>query len=488
MLPFVVAGLTLGSVFALAAVGLVLTYKTSGIFNFAHGALASLAAFGFWWLRDLQGLPWPVAATIVVLIGSPLVGWALAWVAERLAGATLPMKVVAMVGVLLAIQGGLQLLVPPGPIRQVAPFLPTGTFELFRTPVTVGQVIVFGIGALATIGLTTYLRVSRMGVSMRAVVDNSELLDLTGVAPRRVRRVAWGIGSVLAGASGVLIAPLLPLDATSITFLVVTAFGAAAIGRFTSLPWTYVGGLAIGIGQALLQKWFVSAEGIMTGLASSLPFLILFGLLVVAPRLSRPGAADFLRRPSLPPWNPPTSARLAGLLVLGAVLVTVPAFGQGQIFAWTRFLAYVVVFLSLGLLVRTSGQVSLAQVTFMAIGAAGFSHLAVDQGWPWLVAALVAALIAAPIGAVLAIPAIRFPGIYLALATLGFGLAVQQMFYTQDYMFGSLAGIVVPRPELGGTWFTTDTGYYYFVLAVTALVTVLVLGVTHSREGVKYSV
>lgn len=483
MLPFIIAGLTIGSVFALAAVGLVLTYKTSGIFNFAHGALASAAAFAFFWLRDVHGLSWPLAAALVVLVAAPVGGLLLAWVADSLAGASLAMKVVAMVGVLLAIQGGLQLLFPPGSMRQVQPFLPTDTFELFGTPMTVAQLITFAVGVLATAALTIFLRRSRTGLAMRAVVDNTELLDQMGVAPQRVRRTAWIIGSMMAAGSGVLLAPLLPLDATSITFLVVTAFGAAAIGRFTSLPWTYVGGLAIGIGQALLQKEFVASTGIAGGLASSLPFLVLFGLLVLAPRLRRPSAAEFLRHTTRPAWTAPWSVRLAGALVLLAVLLAVPSFGADQLLAWTRFLAYVVLFLALGLLVRTSGQVSLAHVSFMAIGAAAFSHLAVDHGWPWLVALAAAAAIAAPIGAVLAVPAIRFPGLYLALATLGFGIALQQMFYAQDFMFGAGAGLPIPRPELAGVSFEGDTAFYYFTLAVTVLVALAVLGVTRGRLG-----
>nr|WP_201447200.1 ATP-binding cassette domain-containing protein [Conexibacter woesei] len=482
-MPFIVAGLTIGSVFALAAVGLVLTYKTSGIFNFAHGALASAAAFGFYWLRDLHGVSWPLAAALVVLVGAPLVGLLLARIADLLAGASLAMKVVAMVGVLLAVQGGLQLLFPPGESRQVASFLPSDSFELFGTPVTVAQLITFAVGVLATAGLTVFLRRSRTGLAMRAVVDDTELLDSMGVAPQRVRRTAWIIGSMMAGASGVLLAPLLPLDATSITFLVVTAFGAAAIGGFSSLPLTYAGGLAIGVGQSLLQKYFVDATGIAGGLASSLPFLVLFGLLVFAPRVRRPSAAEFLRRATRPAWTAPSSVRLAGALVLLGVLVAVPSFGADQMLAWTRFLAYVVLFLALGLLVRTSGQVSLAHVSFMAIGVAAFSHLAVDQGWSWPAALLAAAAIAAPIGALLAVPAIRFPGLYLALATLGFGIALQQMFYAQDFMFGAGAGLTVPRPELAGVSFEGDTGFYYFTLAVTAIVALLVVGITRSRLG-----
>jgi ABC-type branched-subunit amino acid transport system ATPase component/branched-subunit amino acid ABC-type transport system permease component len=484
LLPFIVAGLTTGSIFALAAVGLVLTYKTSGIFNFGHGAMASAAAFLFYFLRDQHGIPWPAAAAVCVLAGGPMTGVLLEWITRRLAGATLAVNVLATVGLLLTLQGGLELLFPPGPNREVAQFLPRRAVEIGGTPVGIYQLIIFAVGVVAVAVLTLYLRHSRTGLAMRAVVDNRELLDVMGTSPARVRRLAWIIGSTMAAASGVLLAPLLPLDATTMTLLVVTAFGAAAIGAFRNLPFTYLGGLAIGVGQALLQKYFVSSTGITAGLSSSLPFLILFILLLVAPRLRQPGAGGVLQRVEAVGWRPPWTVQLGGSAVLLVVLVTVPQFAGLHLGDWTRFLAYVVLFLSLGLLVRMSGQVSLAHVSFMAIGVVAFSHLAVDHHWPWFAALLLAALVAAPVGAVLAVPAIRFPGLYLALATLGFGILLQQMFYGQGYMFGVLGlGVQVPRPHLSWLSLDSDRGYYYLVLLITVAVTAFAVLLTGSRLG-----
>ena len=268
MLPFIVAGLTTGSIYALAAVGLVLTYKTSGIFNFAYGSLASVSAFLFYFLHVQRGLPWPVAAAICVVVAGPILGWALEAVARRLTGAQLPMKVLATVGVLLAIEGGIELLYPPGPDREVPQFLPAHIVDVFGTPVEVYRFVIFGLCLAAVLVLTVYIRYTRMGLAMRAIVDNAELLDVMGTSPVRTRRFAWVIGSALAAASGVLLAPLLPLDATTMTFLVVTAFGAAAVGAFTNLPLAYLGGLGIGIGQALLQKYFVASTGLTAGLSA----------------------------------------------------------------------------------------------------------------------------------------------------------------------------------------------------------------------------
>jgi ABC-type branched-subunit amino acid transport system ATPase component/branched-subunit amino acid ABC-type transport system permease component len=484
MLPFIVAGLTTGSIFGLAAIGLVLTYKTSGIFNFAHGALASASAFLFYFLADQHGVAWPVAAAICVFGFGPLLGLVLELLTRKLAQASLTLRVLATIGLLLAIEGTLELFYPPGPYRQVNQFLPAHVFHIGSTGVYAYQLIIFAVGVVGVAALTGFLRYSELGLTMRAVVDNPELLDVMGTSPRRVRRFAWMIGTVTVTASGVLLAPLLPLDATTLTFLVVTAFGAAAVGAFRNIPVTYIAGLAIGIGQALLEKYFVSSSGLAGGLAPSLPFLILFVLLLVAPRLRRPSPGIPVRRMAAEAWQAPRRVRVGSGIAVLAVLALVPQFAGIHLMDWTDTLAYVVLFLSLGLLVRMSGQVSLAHVSFMAIGVAAFSHLAVGEHLPWGIALIVAALIVAPIGAVLAIPAIRFPGLYLALATLGFGILLQQMFYSQSYMFTDFgSGLTVPRPSWSWLQLTSDKQYYYLVLVITLLVAAIVFLLNRSRLG-----
>jgi ABC-type branched-subunit amino acid transport system ATPase component/branched-subunit amino acid ABC-type transport system permease component len=483
MLPYIFAGLTTGSIFALAGVGLVLSYKTSGIFNFAHGALATASAFLYYFLTVQLHWSWPLAVIVCVVIGGPLMGLAIERVTRPLAARPLRTQVLGMVGLLLLVQGVVSTIYSPGIPRSVPQFLSGAAVSIFGTPVELYRIITFLFVLAAVVALTVYLRVARSGVAMRAVVDDADLLAVSGTSPVRTRRIAWLIGTSAVAASGVLLAPLLQLDVTVFTLLVVTAFGAAAIGAFTNLPATYLGGLAIGIGQAFLQMYFPSSNGITGGLAESLPFLVLVALLIGAPRLRRPSSGG-VRRPRPAGWRPPAGFRLGGVVALAVVLLVAPTFAGVFINDWTEFLAYIVVFLSLGLLVRMSGQVSLAHISFMAIGVVTTSHLAVDHHWPWFTAVLAAGLIAAPIGALLAIPAIRFPGLYLALATLGFGILVQYMFYPEGFMFGQLtAGVTVPRPTLSWLPIDTDTGYYYVVLAFVAVCAVLVVWINRSRLG-----
>ncbi|ONH31721.1 ABC transporter permease subunit [Pseudofrankia asymbiotica] len=481
-LPYIISGLVTGSVYGLASTGLVLTYKTSGVFNFAHGALATVSAFLFYTLHVSLNLPWELASVICLFGAGPILGFALERLARALSGTGLATRVAATVGMILIVQAGITLIYGSTYDKSLPHFLPRQSFKIDGTPVTAEDLIIIGVALAVTVGLMVFFRLARLGVAMRGVVDNPDLLDVSGTNPVRVRRWAWVIGTTFASASGLLIGPLLtPLDPTALTFLVITAFGAAAIGGFTNLPLAYAGGLAIGLGQAICTKYFI--QGFWTGLAQALPFLVLFAVLLVAPRRRLAERSRLIprRRPS---WTTPAPVQIAGGVVGIAVLACVPGFAGIHLTDWTNALAVVVVFLSLGLLVRTSGQVSLCHVSFMAIGLCAMSEFASGHHIPWLVSLFLAGLIAVPIGALLAIPAIRLSGLYLALATFGFGLLLQYMFYSQSYMFGAFGQpVTVPRPSLSWLSVDTDKGFYYLVLAITVLVTVLIAVVNRSRLG-----
>ena len=480
---FVVTGLAAGSVYALAGVGLVLTFKTSGVFNFAQGALSSVAAYSFFELFVTRGWSWQLAAfTSIVVIGS-IMGLLLEPFARRLRHASLPMQVAGTVGLLLVIQSGIALIYPDEEFRQVPQFLKQGGFTLAGAPVQWSDAVTFGVALIATLVLTLVLHRTRAGVATRALVDNDELLSLNGISPATVRRGTWVVGSMLAAASGVLFAPLLPLNSLQITLLVVSAFGAAAIGRFSSLPLTFAGGLLIGVGASLVTRY--ATDPMFLGLAPSLPFVVLFVIILFT---RRPGSAFKTPPPfrSGSTWAAPAPLQLGiGALVL-VFLAVVPSFAGIHLTEWTAALGGIVLFLSLALLVRTSGQVSLCQIAFMAIGACSFYHLSVDKGFPWFLALLVAGVIAIPVGALLAIPAIRLSGLHLALATFGFGILLQYMFYTRSFMFGAIAsgGLPMPRPVMwGASQPLGDTGYYYLALVLTLAAAVGVVALTRSRLG-----
>ncbi|MGH8998785.1 MAG: ABC transporter permease subunit [Acidimicrobiia bacterium] len=476
--PFIITGVATGALYGVAAMGLVLTYKTTGIFNFAHGSIAAAAAYIFYELHVQRGMPWPVAVIISLVLLAVAGGVLLERVARGLAQAPVAAKIVGTVGLLLFIQGTAFAIYNDA--RPFPQFLPDNLYRIAGLNVSADQIIAVAIASLAAAGLSVFFRISRTGVAMRGVVDNPYLLNLTGTSPTRVRTQAWMIGNAFAALSGILLAPRLGLDAFLLTLLVVQAFGAAAVARFTSLPLAYAGGLGIGIAAALSTR-YAADYPTLTGLPYALPFIVLFGILVFtrrgvfveSGRFRRPGA----RRPLGGRWT------WVGRLGLLALLVLIPHQVGARLPVYINAMILVVIFLSLSLLVRTSGQVSLCHAGFAAVGAAVFSHLASGADLPWMVALVGAGLAAVPIGALVAIPAIRIAGVYLALATFGFGILLERMAYPTSIMFGSFGTLTAPRPVVGGLDLTSDVRFYYVCLAVMVVIAVATVVINQSRLG-----
>jgi branched-subunit amino acid ABC-type transport system permease component len=460
--PFVIAGVATGSVYGIAATGLVLTYKTSGIFNFAHGALAAASAYAFYELHFQHGLPWPLATLVCVGVLGPLAGFCVEYFVRRLASVTSAMRIVGSIGLLLLIQGAAQVRYGTTAIN-FPQFLPQRLFRIGGVNLTADRIIVTVLGLVVVVALFAFFRFSRLGLHMRAVVDNPGLLDLAGTSPRQIRTVSWAVGCAFASLSGILLAPLIGLDAILLTLLVVQAFGAGAVGGFTSLPLTYAGGLIIGVVGALSTKYVVDFPS-LAGLPPSLPFLVLFGALLLTPRGRLVDAAP-RRSVSGGDSLPPAIVWLGrGVLLVG--LVAAPHLVGTRLPVYISALIYALMFISLRPLIRTSGQVSLCHAAFAAIGGVAFAHFTTGLGLPWAMAFVAAGLCTVPVGAFLALPAMRLPGLFLSLATFGFGILLERMVYGMGVMFGYTGRRAAPRPDLPGIDFSSDTYFYYLCLAV----------------------
>jgi len=476
LLPFIIAGLVAGSLYGLSAMGLVLTYKTSGIFNFGHGALASVAAYVFYSLSIEYGLDWRIGAFIAVCVVGPLMGLAMEVLARTLTPQRTAWKVVGTTGLILLVQGGGSLWYGPDTIF-VDNYLPGSDKFLSVAGVNIqySQILTFVVCVIIALAFSAMFRYTQFGTAMRAVVQSPELVELDGMSSQRIRRIAWSIGSTTAALTGVLILPVIGLNPLLLTLLIVQAFAAASLGLFKSIPLTFFGGLAIGIGESLLTRLEIALPS-LTGLSRALPFIVLIVVMLVTPSAKLLPPTMHEKRPSVA-WHGPPVLRVMAYIVVFGFLASAPLWTAPEILApyWIGALAVVIIMLALGLLIRTAGIVSLCAASFAGIGAAALSHLTVGAHVPWLLAVLVAGLIAVPVGALLALPAIRLRGLFLALATLGFGLLVERLFYKQSFMFTTLTeGIAVPRPE----WASSDTSYYYVVLAIVVMA-VMGTGVIH---------
>ena len=478
LLPFIVSGIAVGAVYGLAATGLVLTYKTSGIFNFGQGALAAVAAYAFYWLHVDLGLDWKPALAVSVLVVGPLMGLAMERIATSLRPQPTALKIVGTVGLVLLVQGLAAIKYGPNTIR-VEQFLPGArdSFTVADVVVTYDKVIIAAVAVIAVAALYAFFRWSRSGLAMRAVVDDPDLLAMQATDPRRVRRIAWVIGATFAALSGVLITPLIGLDAILLTFMVVQAFAAAAIGGFSNIPLTLAGGVLVGIAADVASKYSIDATW-LSGLPASVPFLVLFVVLLLRGRRLVPPIRVEARPPS--PYRAPAPLRLALAAVVLVPLLLVPQFAGDKLTFFTTGLATALLLLSLGLLVRMSGQVSLCHAAFAAIGAVAFSQLALDHGVPWLLALVLGGLVVVPVGALVAIPAIRLSGLFLALATFGFGILVQQLLYSQSFMFTEFTqGRAMPHPSFA----RSPEGFYYVALAALVVTAIAMVLIQRSRLG-----
>src|SRR5439155_3098831 len=180
----------------------------------------------------------------------------------------------------------------------------------------------------------------------------------------------------------------------------------------------------------------------------------------------------------------PAAVVWGGRLVVLVLLAFVPQMVGTRLPVYINAVIFVLIFLSLRLLVRTSGQVSLCHAAFAAVGAAAFSHFASSGGLhlPWIVALVCAGLVTVPIGAMVAVPAIRLSGLFLALATFGFGILVERMGFSTGLMFGSAGSRHAPRPgALFGLTLGSDTGFYYVCVAVALVACVALYALNRSR-------
>ena len=250
---FTITGLVVGCIYALLSSGLVVTYTTSGIFNFAHGAIGMIAAFTYWQFHIAWGWPPYLALPVVLLVVSPLMGVAIERVLIRpLRGAPVDLTLVTTMGLLLLLVGIGQWIWAPGTARRLPQFFEQSKpLSLPGVQISRNQLIVVAVAIAVAVGLRLLFAKTRIGIALRAVVDDPDLLAMAGARPARIQALSWALGSALAGLAGILLAPLVTLDALLLTLLVVNGYSAAMVGRLKSLPATAAGGLLLGLLQPM---------------------------------------------------------------------------------------------------------------------------------------------------------------------------------------------------------------------------------------------
>ena len=469
-------GAVVGSIYSLSAYGLVLTYRSSGVFNFAHGAVGMLFAYVYYQL--VQGgriglvafdydqtwhLPTGVALALVVVVLAPLFGWVLDLVLfRRLRDAGEVVKIVATIGLLVVLQGAAGVMWGAATTLSPTSIFSTQVFTAGGFRATLEQISSIAISGVLAVGLVAFLRYSPLGVRMRAVVDRAEVAELAGVDSARVSGLSWAIGTSFGALSGILLAPFFgSLDPITLTFFVVTAAAAAVAGRLQSFPLTLAGAYGIGMAQLLVGR-YASGE-VARQVRPAIPFLVLFALLFLPQWRRRP--TDRWTVPPLPPvirgLSPRDAATRIGIVTVIA-LVAPFVVGEGWQLQLARVPAIALIFLSLVVVSGFGGQVSLCQAALAGVGAFVSAHLIGDWGFPFWGAVILGGLAVVPMGVFLALRAVALSPLFLGFATLAFGAVMDEVAFNSKSFSGGLAGVVFERPG----YLQSPRTYYIATLAL----------------------
>jgi branched-chain amino acid transport system permease protein len=487
-LQYTVFGVMFGAGYAIAATGLVVTYTTSGVFNFAQGAVGMVAAFCYWELVTAHHVPILVALAIILIVGASVSGALVERVLmRRLHGATAERPVMVTLGLLVILTGFATVTWSPSTTRLVGNMV-NGQFRLVGINIQYQEVLIIGVAAAVAVGLRLLFYSTRTGVALRAVVDDPELVAMSGVSPNRMSQYGWILGFVMAALAGVLLAPTQTtgLSIEAMTLLVVNGYAAAIVGRLRNIPVTFAAAIGIGLAENYVLNYALHhlPQSLVPDATVALPMVFLFIALVTLPsvRLRAVGRLTTIRAPRVAAGK---ESVVAGAVFFGLAIVAAVAFDNVEFNGTTVLtlggvvMTLGIVGLSLVLLTGYSGQISLCQFSFMGIGAFVMGKIAGGGSLLGLVAATV---ICAAVGAVIALPTIRLRDLYLALATFAFADAMANGVFTDTHIYGS-GGVSVGRIVIPGVSFGSDSAEFLLVTAFFVLAAWMVLAIRRSLFG-----
>ncbi len=500
VLQYVIAGLVLGGIYAIAASGLVVTYLSAGILNFGFGALAFFVARFYYYLNTENHWGIVPAGLLSILVVGPALGVFLYFLLfQFLRMSSTLVKVVATVGISVAIPpvttlvfGNQTILKAPGLAPQ-----PVRVFKFLGVPVTMDQIIVYCcVVGIMVIGFVV-LRYTDVGLRVRAMVDSPAMTSLSGTSPNLVSVGVWAASIGLAGLVGVLSAPIIGLDAGDFTLLMVAAFAAVIAGRLRNLPVAVGVGLAMGIAGALVQYGLPPNSSFTAAVIPSIPFIFTALFLIyfifrgggvneeegvggALDRAIRPqgGEAQVVTASSDRPAARSVSYRavLIGFALVCLLPVILHGFWLGLV---AQGVAYAVIYLSFTMVVGEGGMIWLCMATFAGIGGLATAQLATNHGWPVLAAVLLGGVIAVPFGAVIGFLTIRMGNLYVALVTLIFGLLMENLVFSRNIFLNLGIGVNVGAPD----WASSARVLSYLFLAIFAVIAIFIVNIRRSTTG-----
>lgn len=487
LLPsYTVIGITLGGIYALAAIGLVLIYRVSGVLNFAQGAVSMFSAFVAYQISTVMGYP-----ALVGLLAAIVAGGAIGYAIERftirpLAGRSALSKVVVTIGWLLVLQTAAGLIWGQTAYHRPVQLVSIHGFTFPGTSVVVGwdefTTIVVALGL--AFGTAAILRWTTFGTAMRAVADDPDAARLWGIDVNRVMAVSWVTGSAMGAIAGVLITPRINFDPISMTVVVIAAFTAALIGRLTSLPWTVAGAMFLGLAETY-PRIFSSNAGAGNAVTFALVLLTLAILFRPRTRLVQHITSGREYQPVPAGDNPPVRFMVvASAIGLGVFVPALLSSYYQSLAAYALIVGLIV--LSLVVLTGLVGQVSFCQYSFAAIGAFTVGSLVGGHGWSFWPALMLGVVFSIGVGVLVGIPALRLSGLFLAILTISVALFFDHFLLaagTWDSFSGGISSWTLGRPSFLGVSLAGAYAFYLFTLVVFLAAVLAIWNLSRSKTG-----
>jgi branched-chain amino acid transport system permease protein len=498
-------GLGAGALNASIALGVVLIYRGSGVINVAVGAIAMIGAYLFWaFTTGYMGFTLSSApAYVLTLVCMAGLGVLIELAIFRPLRNTAPVaKLAASLGLLLVLQAG-AIVVFGDTTKSAHSILPSRTVTIFGRVVPEDRFWLAGIVVVVAAVLAALYRWTPFGLSTRASSENEVSAMLAGLSPSRLAVVNTVLACVVAGGLGVLVAPLVTLDAQTLAFAVVPALGAALLAGFTSFFIACFAGLAMGAIQWLIvywqtQSWFPTDVGgaPLRGVYELFVFLVIVAALFLR-GASLPGRGELVekRLPVVPrPERLLRSSSIAAAVGVVALIVFPYDFRQALI----NSLLGIIICLSLVVIIGFVGQISVVQLALAGVAGFTMSHLTTDAGGVWAkfpISLLIGASVATIVGLVIAVSALRVRGVSLAVVTLAAAVALEQFGFLNSRWGGGPRGSPVEQPSIGGLNLAPDASFRgldgdlpspvfgFLVLAATVLLALLVANVRRSSLG-----
>lgn len=481
-----VGALAIGCVYALIALGFTMMLRATELVNFAQGELVMSGAYIGYTLLVVTPLPY-FAVFVIASLLTGILGIFLERIALRpirLRQSPLLNLIIATIGIGICLKILAQFIWGAAPLRYPVSVGQTGQLVIAGLPLSVQHIWIIGLAILSMFALHLFFQRTLAGIAWRASAYDAYTAEILGVSFNRVVTMTFGISAMLAGAAGVLIAPLF-FVAQDLWLLAPKAFGAAALGQFQILG-TMIGGPILGLLETVAAGYISSAY--KNAIAYGITIIVL--MLIAIPRMPKGGSLAFkYGRQSIGEifeLNPKQvrtfhQAVLAGFAILAVVLPFL--LDEYAIDVVTLILIYSISALGLQLVIGYAGAIIVSQAAFLGIGAYASAFLNLKLGVSFPIALIAAGLVAASCGLLFG-PILRLPTHYCAIATLGFGEIMHIVFVNWVDVTNGMSGIGgIPKPTIGSVVFGEGIPFYFLTIVLLAVVFLALHRLMRSRYG-----